>query len=248
MQATQMTRYEHPLTEKVRIYLRLDYLLQQMHHSSNQNDPWQYKIFFHALFDLLEILDQVQVKTDLAKDIEKQRQQLMNWLNIDGVDEYALQQMIDSMEQAHKALISSPRLGQNLREDRFLSSIKQRFSIPGGSCCFDLPSLHHWLHLSDEHKQQAMKSWLHELSELNEALNLWLKLTRESAQYKTNHARNGFFQYDAEDACLLRLEICAKDGVYPMISGHRTRFAIRFSPFVEGDPVASDIEFKLAIC
>ena len=82
MQNTQMTHYEHPLTEKVRIYLRLDYLFRQMHHSSNQSDPWQYKIFFHALFDLLEILDQVQVKTDLAKDIEKQRQQLMNWLMI----------------------------------------------------------------------------------------------------------------------------------------------------------------------
>ncbi|WP_318483919.1 cell division protein ZapD [Photobacterium leiognathi] len=248
MQTSQITRYEHPLTEKVRIYLRLDYLLRQMQHSSNQNDPWQYKIFFNALFDLLEILDQVQVKTDLAKDIDKQRQQLKSWLNIDGVDEYALQQMIDAMEQAHKALISSPRLGQSLREDRFLSSIKQRFSIPGGSCCFDLPSLHHWLHLPDEEKQSAMKAWLSELDELQDALNLWLKLIRETAQYKTHHARNGFFQYDAEDACLLRLEICAEDGVYPMISGHRNRFAIRFSPFTEGEPVASDLEFKLAIC
>lgn len=243
-----MTRYEHPLTEKVRIYLRLEHLLQQMQHSSQDDAPWQYKLFFHALFDLLDILDQVQVKTDLAKDLEKQRQQLMTWLHIEGVDEYALQQMIDAMESAHKALVASPRLGQSLRDDRFLSCIKQRFAIPGGSCCFDLPSLHHWLHQPKAQQHAAMAQWFNALTPLHSALTLWLKLLRETSPYKPCHANNGFFQYDAEGACLLRLEICADDGVYPMISGHRNRFAIRFMPFSEGEAVARDIEFKLAIC
>lgn len=69
----QNTRFEHPLNEKVRIYLRLEFLLHQMTHSCQLHDPWQHQIFFRALFELLEILDQVQVKADLAKDLEKQR-------------------------------------------------------------------------------------------------------------------------------------------------------------------------------
>ncbi len=77
-------RFEHPLNEKVRIYLRLEYLLRQMTHASQLNDQWQHQIFFRALFDLLEILDQIQLKSELAKDLDKQRTKLKSWLNIEG--------------------------------------------------------------------------------------------------------------------------------------------------------------------
>ncbi|MGF1731998.1 cell division protein ZapD [Photobacterium kasasachensis] len=241
-------RFEHPLNEKVRIYLRLEYLIRQMTHASQLNDQWQHQIFFRALFDLLEILDQIQLKSELAKDLDKQRTKLKSWLNIDGVDQSALLAILDNIDLAHHQLITASRLGQEIREDRFLSGIKQRFSIPGGSCCFDLPALHHWLHLPLAHKQNDMANWLKQLAELTEALNLWLRLTRDSGQYQPQIARGGFFQHDADDASLLRLEICPSYGVYPMISGHRSRFAIRFSPFEEGAGIAEAIDFKLAIC
>ncbi|WP_064601881.1 cell division protein ZapD [Photobacterium sp. J15] len=241
-------RFEHPLNEKVRIYLRLEYLIRQMTHSSQLNDQWQHQIFFRALFDLLEILDQIQVKSELAKDLDKQRAKLKNWLNIDGVDQTALLAILDNLDMAHHRLIAANRLGQDIREDRFLSGIKQRFSIPGGSCSFDLPALHHWLHLPLAHKQSDMANWMKQLAELTEALNLWLRLTRESGHLQPQVARKGFFQHEAEDATLLRLDICPSYGVYPMISGHRNRFAIRFLPFDEGASIAEAIEFKLAIC
>lgn len=244
----QTNRFEHPLNEKVRIYLRLEYLIRQMTHASQLSDQWQHQIFFRALFDLLEILDQVQLKTELAKDLEKQRCKLKNWLNIDGVDQSALLELLDSMDMAHHKLIAANRLGQDLRDDRFLSGIKQRFSIPGGSCCFDLPTLHHWLHLPLAHKQNDLSTWLSQLTEMTDALNLWLRFTRESGPFQPQIARVGFFQHTAEDASLLRLQICPSYGVYPMISGHRGRFAIRFIPFEEGATIADTIEFKLAIC
>ncbi|WP_299019109.1 cell division protein ZapD [uncultured Photobacterium sp.] len=241
-------RFEHPLNEKVRIYLRLEYLIRQMTHSSQLSDQWQHQIFFRALFDLLEILDQIQLKSELAKDLDKQRTKLKSWLNINGVDQSALLAILDNLDLAHHKLIAANRLGQDIREDRFLSGIKQRFSIPGGSCCFDLPTLHHWLHLPLAHKQSDLANWLTQLAELTEALNLWLRLTRESGHFQPQVARSGFFQYEAEDASLLRLEICPSHGVYPMISGHRNRFAIRYLPFEEGTSIAEAIEFKLAIC
>ncbi len=186
-------RFEHPLNEKVRIYLRLEYLLRQMTHASQLNDQWQHQIFFRALFDLLEILDQIQLKSELAKDLDKQRTKLKSWLNIEGVDQSALLAILDNMDLAHHQLITAKRLGQEIREDRFLSGIKQRFSIPGGSCCFDLPTLHHWLHLPLAHKQNDMTNWLKQLAELTEALYLWLRLTRDSGQYQPQIARGGFF-------------------------------------------------------
>jgi cell division protein ZapD len=34
-----------------------------------------------------------------------------------------------------------------LREDRLIGLVRQRLSIPGGCCSFDLPTLHMWLHM-----------------------------------------------------------------------------------------------------
>jgi cell division protein ZapD len=38
------------------------------------------------------------------------------------------------------------KIGQHLRDNDWLMSIKSRASIPGGVCEFDLPSYHYWRH------------------------------------------------------------------------------------------------------
>ncbi|MGF1685871.1 cell division protein ZapD [Photobacterium japonica] len=244
----QMNRFEHPLNEKTRIYLRLEFLIRQIKQTSAFSDPWQHQVFFRGLFDLLEVLEQSQLKTELAKDLEKQRTKLKQWLNIDGVDQTALREHLDHLQLAHRHLLATNRLGQDLREDRFLGAIKQRLSIPGGSCCFDLPILHHWLHLPPAQQRVDIQRWLDSIRALNVALTLLLRLIRGAGQTQQCVARGGFFQHEADKANLLRLDICPNHGVYPMISGHRSRFAIRFLPFEEGTSIADTIEFQLTIC
>ena len=240
--------FEHPLNEKTRIYLRVEALLHQLDVSAKFSDDLQHLNFFRALFDLLEIFEQIQLKSELAKDIEKQRQTYRNWLNFDGVDQNTLQEILQEVDQVHSQLMAAERFGQRLKEDRFLSAIRQRFNLPGGACCFDLPALHHWLHLSNQEKQADASNWMESLGALSNALQLWLKLTRETGRFITQQAHNGFYQSDAEDANILRLNIPMQYGVYPMISGHKNRFAIKFIEFKSGQAFAGDVAFELAVC
>ncbi|WP_413111100.1 cell division protein ZapD [Thaumasiovibrio sp. DFM-14] len=241
-------RYEHPLNERVRTYLRFEALFRQLQHSYQLKERQHDHLFFSALFDILELLDQIQLKAELIKDLDKQRQKLQQWLNVDNVDQTTLLALLDDLEHRHHHLLSAPRLGQTLREDRFLSGLRQRFSIPGGTCCFDLPTLQHWRHLSAERRQQDITRWMAPLNVISHALSLWLRLIRDSAQVAPQVARQGFYQSEAAQAELLRLQICPQYGVYPMISGLRSRFSIRFLPFDEGSVVAESIEFSLARC
>lgn len=240
--------FEHPLNEKTRIYLRVEALLHQLDVSARFSDDLQHLNFFRALFDLLEIFEQIQLKSELAKDIEKQRQTYRNWLNFDGVDQEMLQKILQEVDHVHSQLMAAERFGQSLKEDRFLSAIRQRFNLPGGACCFDLPALHHWLHLSNEMKQADACNWMESLNSLSKALKLWLKLTRETGHFVIQQAHNGFYQSDAEEANILRLNIPMQYGVYPMISGHKNRFAIKFIDFKSGQAFAGNVEFELAVC
>ncbi|CAE6916711.1 cell division protein ZapD [Vibrio sp. B1FLJ16] len=241
-------KFEHPLNEKTRIYLRVESLLRQAHLASGFTDNHQYQLFFRALFDMVEIFEQLQLKSELAKDIEKQRLSYRHWLNVEGVDQSALSTLLSEIDVVHRQLMKAERFGQALKEDRFLSSIRQRFSLPGGSCCFDLPALHYWLHLPIERKKKDAQKWLGSLKPLSDALNLWLKLTRETGQFKAQIGRAGFFQSDADEANILRLHIPMNHGVYPMISGHKNRFAIKFMSFESGQACTQDVEFELAVC
>ncbi|WP_070962258.1 cell division protein ZapD [Vibrio sonorensis] len=240
--------FEHPLNEKTRIYLRVEALLNQLKVSGQFSDDLQHLQFFRSLFDLLEIFEQIQLKSELAKDIEKQRLTYRSWLNVEGVNQEMLQNVLGEVDAVHGNLMAAERFGQTLKEDRFLSAIRQRFNLPGGACCFDLPSLHHWLHLPVETKIKDSQHWLEALQPLSDALDLWLKLTRETGHFKSRVANNGFYQSDAEDANILRLNIPMHYGVYPMISGHKNRFAIKFIEFDSGQACTQTIEFDLAVC
>ncbi|GLT20149.1 cell division protein ZapD [Vibrio zhanjiangensis] len=240
--------FEHPLNEKTRIYLRVEALLNQLNMSSQFSDDMQHLLFFRSLFDLLEIFEQIQLKSELAKDIEKQRLSYRSWLHVEDVDQKMLNNILAEVDEVHSKLMAAERFGQSLKEDRFLSTIRQRFNLPGGSCCFDLPALHHWLHLPLKQKTEDSRQWLENLKPLTDALNLWLRLTRETGHFHQQEARAGFYQSDAEDANILRLEIPMEYGVYPMISGHKNRFAIKFIFFASGQASCDNIEFRLAVC
>jgi len=241
-------KFEHPLNEKTRIYLRVEALMRLMHHSACFTDNLQYHQFFRSIFDLLEIFEQIQLKAELAKDLEKQRLNYKHWLNVEGVDQEKLLSILKEIDMTHKFLMSAERFGRSLKEDRFLSSIRQRFNLPGGTCCFDLPALHYWNHLSIEERKRNAQNWMDTLDPLSKSLNLWLKLCRETGYFNPQIARNGFYQSDAEEANILRLNIPLADGVFPMISGHKNRFAIKFMSFENGQAYSQDIEFDLAIC
>ncbi len=70
--------------------------------------------------------------------------------------------------------MAAPRVGQFLREDRLIALVRQRLSIPGGCCSFDLPTLHMRLHMPQEQRDRQVNSWLGSLEPMNQTLSLIL--------------------------------------------------------------------------
>lgn len=242
------TLYEHPLNEQVRAYLRLECLLIQLENTSSFDDSSQWHIFFKCLFDLVEILEQIHIRGELAKYLEKQRCKLEVWLDAPNVDIEQIQRLISHSGQLQHALLQTPRPGLALREDRFLSSIRQRFSLPGGTTSFDIPALYHWLNCSAKQKDEDINKWRTSLRPLEDALLFWLQLTRGSAVMKPCTISQGFYQQDIDNAHLLRIDISSKYNAYPLVSGYKSRFAIRFMPFDDTVIISDSIDISLAIC
>jgi cell division protein ZapD len=87
------------------------------------------------------------------------------------------------------------KIGQYLRDNDWLMSIKSRAAIPGGVCEFDLPSYHWWLHRAPMSKPgEALEGWLKPMLPLRDAAAIVLRLLRSSGRPKEYTAANGQFQ------------------------------------------------------
>ncbi len=245
--------YEFPLNEKVRTYLRLEQLFMQLRQSADATQDWQFMGFFEALFTLLDLLERLDIRNDIIKDIEVHEKNLVYWSQHPKIDTEALQSALQTILRLRDQLKHSKKIGVSLKDDKFLASIRQRFSIPGGTCSFDLPNLHYWIKQPLELVRKDIATWLQELTLINEAIEVTLSFLRERGRFSAMSADNGFFQGIADDKNeLIRVKSATDQGYYPMLSGNKYRYAIRFmlfTPNESGSSAVSDtIEFELASC
>lgn len=241
--------FEHPLNEKMRTWLRIEFLVQQLSARLPIAESADALHFFRNAGDLLDVFERGEVRTELLKELERQQRKLQAWTEVPGVDQSRIDALRQQLKTAGSILISAPRMGQFLREDRLIALVRQRLSIPGGCCSFDLPTLHIWLHMPQAQRDAQVDSWLASLHPLTQALSLILDLIRNSAPFRKQTSLNGFYQDNGEDADLLRLQLPLGLQLYPQISGHKSRFAIRFMPLDSDNGVVPErLDFELACC
>ncbi|MBJ9327889.1 cell division protein ZapD [Citrobacter amalonaticus] len=241
--------FEHPLNEKMRTWLRIEFLVQQLSARLPITESSDALHFFRNAGDLLDVFERGEVRTELLKELERQQRKLQAWTEVPGVDQSRIDALRQQLKTAGSILISAPRMGQFLREDRLIALVRQRLSIPGGCCSFDLPTLHIWLHMPQAQRDAQVDSWLASLHPLTQALTLILDLIRNSAPFRKQTSLNGFYQDNGEDADLLRLQLPLGLQLYPQISGHKSRFAIRFMPLDSDNGVVPErLDFELACC
>ncbi|AWB68729.1 cell division protein ZapD [Saccharobesus litoralis] len=244
-------KYEFPLNEKVRTYLRIEHLIQRMHASARNLDEKSLLHFFESLFAVAEVIERGDLRGDLLKDLEKHEKNLVSWSQHPDIDSSAINGLIQQVMNATNNLTKSGRLGIELKEDKFLGSIKQRFAIPGGTCCFDLPHLHFWLHTARETQQADIEKWLSYLKTLEQVVGLELKFVRESGRVQQAIAEGGSFQDATGNTELIQIQLEQHFKAYPTVSGNKHRFSIRFMQLCPEQGKAAceqDIPFTLVCC
>ena len=136
-----MISYEYPLNERIRTLLRLEDLFVKIAHFSSGTAPQDHHVALQTIFETLEVASRADLKVDLVQELERQRQILMSFRNNPDISEEALAGALYEIEQASTGLLAmAGKIGQYLRENEWLMSIRSRAAIPGGVCQFDLPA------------------------------------------------------------------------------------------------------------
>ncbi len=250
-----MITYEYPLNERIRTMLRLEDLFERSRHFIARRDPLDHHVALLTLFEVLEVARRADLKSDLLQELERQRQVLLSFRDNPGISEEALATVLRDIEQTSAALLAMiGKVGQHMKENEWLMSIKQRAAIPGGVCEFDLPSYHYWLHRPAEERTEQLMGWISPLYPLRDGSAIILRILRESGKPQTLTAAVGIFQQmlGGKTAQMLRVRLESELPCVPEISANKYVLNIRFlAQNIEGvspRPVDRDVGFELTFC
>jgi len=254
-----MITYEYPLSEKVRTLLRLEDLFERVEHFLAKDDLLAHHAVLLTLFEILDVAGRADLKSDLLQELERQKQVVLGFRNNPQIAENVLHQFVSDIERASTALFATTgKIGQHLRENEWLMSIKQRTGIPGGACEFDLPSFHYWLHRPAEERIGQLAAWTSPLYPLRDGSAIILRILRESGKPQSLQAPLGTFQQmlGGKTAQMLRVRLEPGLPCVPEISANKYVLNIRFmaqngeTHAIETRPRTADwnVGFELTFC
>jgi cell division protein ZapD len=248
--------FEQPLNERMRTFLRLDFLYNQALYHNEMQSQWGSRAAMGSLLDILAIAARGDVRADVQKELERHLAQLNVFQSKPGVDSARLRTVMSNLLRLRADLVAC---GSNylasLKDSEFLSAIKHRSAIPGGTCEFDLPDFFFWLNQATDQRARSFNEWLATLRPLCDAIAELLWITRQHGKPRQEIARAGVYHITFERDTpiqLVRIALPSGSGLYPETSGSHYRCSVRLLAWngLNSRPQQSteDVPFTLTCC
>lgn len=255
-QLRKQSYYEQPLNERIRVFLRLEKLFRQFEHHLAQNSDWSHQVAVDSLIELINFTNRSDIKLETLKELERQHARLQRLVQRPQIDQQQLSSLLNNIEARIDELKTSKgQLGQELQHIELLASVRQKSSVPGCICSFDLPAIMHWHNQSADIRRQHLQQWFEPFRILDLAIQLVLEVLRSSTEDSDEIANNGFYQQSIntnQSVQLLRIAMPDNSECYPEISAGKHRFSVRFmsnnNPANRPEQCQQDIQFKLGMC
>ena len=247
-----MTVYEFPLNERIRTWLRLEDLFSKALYFMNALDSRSHHASLLAVFEIVDVTARSELKNELIQELERQKSSLEALRRNPAVNVERLDDVLARIAEALAGLLSmTGKIGQHVRDNEWLSSIKGRAGIPGGTCSFDLPVYHFWLHQGDGERKEDLMAWLRPMLPIKHAVEVVLGILRESGHVSSHTAVQGLFQLMLGGRTAHMLRVAMDAACAPEVSANKYAVNIRFLvPDTVQKPrlCDQDVHFELTFC
>lgn len=247
--------YEQPLNERIRNFIRLEFLFESSIALLNDGDEYAIRSSLSTLLDIHELFSRTDILTDVLKELERLAALFTHFATDPNVDTHRLNHTLDrideSVDNLHQNFISAQSPVDSIP---FLHALKRRHHLTGGSSNFNFPEFRFWLNQHDNHHLTDLKNWFSYYDHIQKAIGLVLELVRESSQIHEAIAVQGLFSQALNPSMncqILRIGIDKSLNLFPEISASKHRFTVRImSPLSNSKPVQSDknITFFISLC
>lgn len=246
-------RYEFPLTERVRLLLRLEDSLRRITEQAYEASPEAHRYALVALCELLDLTVRIDLKAEVRSEAERLRHQLRSLRHRPDIRVEVLDSSIDDLERViHGIDASGHRAGSRCRDDAWLSLVRGRLRVPGGVTRFDMPSFNYWTAQEPTRRRERLLDWLADFVCVKEGVEVILRLLRACSEVESLQAVGGQFQrpLGMRQPLLVGIDLSPDLTAIPEVSANRIALLVRFSSFSETSrprPCEEDVSFGLSV-
>lgn len=248
--------YEQPLCERMRLFMRLESMFQQMRLFHTADEYYSIQLFLDALFDVLDFLHRYEIRSEILKELHRlQTAILRDTLQPTGAfaSHAEMETAVDAaLREIHDINLNPISM---LRENELFNSLRQRNFNQSGSCLFEVPAYQFWLAQNTDRTNPFLVHCYSLFTPIANAISLILKMVRQSTDIIEVHTEDGMLlktlDKDKRNQ-ILRVHMTPEHKVFPRISGDNHRFAIRFmeqaDPQTRSAQTNEPVYFSLQIC
>ncbi|KAG0297483.1 hypothetical protein BGZ96_006245 [Linnemannia gamsii] len=91
--------YEYPFNERIRTLLRFEDLFDRFTFFLSREDAKEHHIALMTLFEIADVAGRADLKSDLSKELERQRQTLISYRDNPGIDQTTLETVLVEITQ-----------------------------------------------------------------------------------------------------------------------------------------------------
>ena len=105
--------YEYPFNERIRTYLRLEHLFRRLGELAKRETALDHHYALATVFEIMDVAARADLKTDVLKDLEKQKHVLNGYRGNPAISEDVLDDITGQFETCFAALNEiSGKIGQ----------------------------------------------------------------------------------------------------------------------------------------
>lgn len=95
-----MILYEYPFNESIRTMLRLEHLFDRLGQLIGREAPVDHHFALATIFEIMDVASRADLKSDLLKDLERQKAQLNGYRGNPSISEAALDEVLGRVDHA----------------------------------------------------------------------------------------------------------------------------------------------------
>ena len=245
-----MIKYEFPLNERIRKFLRIEEIFKKMESQMSTKGDFSDYSCFDTFFEIMNTASRADLKVELIQEIEKQRSKMK--IKSKTKKNIAIAKDLDiTRKKLEKSKVIA---GSNFGGDKFLTELKTRSASPFGIVATDFPEFQYWLQKTTTSERKSyFHSQIKDFMPIKNAISNLMKLLRENISTKSMSTKSGSLQYKLDPLLkndLVTIVVGESSRFYPNISSNKYAVNVHFSLKGESSSSASlskSVKFKLGI-
>ena len=246
----QVSLYEEPVQEKIRKFIKIEFLLNKIYYFKGKDDKSENYIALLALCELYEILSRSDIKSELIREIETQNSYFQSIKEMPQADSSKLNSVLEKQNILLKLIYSNEvnYLDHLGRDILFKTILKNCFTQ------LQPASIDFWLSRDILIRETQIDLWLEPLIFIKRSIDFILEVVRKSGRFEDRMAEKGFFieKLDPKkNVLLVRVTLTSDLYYYPQISVGKQRLTIMFMTKDDKNnlvPYQEDLSFILTTC